>query len=106
MTLQASMAARLRVEGTFRLRSRTMFVVHGRILAGFLRVGQRITSLPGLDAPVAAVEYVRTATGRRENPAACFEYRDDDQLAAWEALDLVGQTIELETGTIDRQPSP
>ena len=46
-----------------------------------------------------------TATDRRENPAACFEYRDDDQLAAWEALDLVGQTIELETASIDRHPS-
>ena len=83
-----------------------MFVVHGRIVAGFLRVGQRIITPPGLDVPVAAVEYVRTATGRRENPAACFEYRDDHQLAAWEALDLVGQTIELETGSIDGHPSP
>ena len=100
------MSARLVVEGTFRLRSRAMFVVHGRILAGFLRAGQRIVAPPGLDAPVAAVEHVRTATGRRENPAACFEYRDDDQLAAWEALDLVGQTIELETGSSDRHPRP
>lgn len=70
--------------------------MHGRILEGFLRVGQRVTSPHALDSPVVAVEQVRTVTGRRENPAACFEYRDDEQLATWEGFNLVGQTLVFE----------
>jgi hypothetical protein len=90
------MPARLLVEGTFRLRSRELFVVHGRILQGFLRVGQHVVRPVGFDAPVVAIERVRTTSDRRENPAACFAYHDDAELTRWEQLGLVGQTIELD----------
>ena len=63
------MPARLRVEGTFRLKPRAMFVAHGRFVEGTIRVGQTVVAPMGIDAPVAAIEYVRTVTERRENPA-------------------------------------
>jgi hypothetical protein len=89
------MPAKLHIEGTFRLKPRAVFVVHGRLVEGTIRVGQRVIAPQGLDAPVIAIEYVRTVTGRRENPAVCFEYRDDEQYSVWESLQLVGQTLEL-----------
>jgi len=91
------MTARLLVEGSFALPSRRLFVAHGRILDGILRIGQRVRAPSGLDAPVAAVEFVLlSATAGRENPALAFAYQSEDQLSRWQALTLAGRTLELE----------
>ena len=39
-----------------------------------------------------------SASEGRENPALTFKYRDEAQLARWQALPLAGQTLELEDG--------
>ncbi|MGH8622639.1 MAG: hypothetical protein ACRET3_10910 [Burkholderiales bacterium] len=93
------MTARFLVEDVFRLTSRGIFVVHGRILEGTVRRGQRVQAPPGLDAPVDAIEVVLLSVNEgRENPALTFKYRDESQVARWQALGLVGQTLVLEDG--------
>jgi hypothetical protein len=93
------MSAHFLVEDTFPLSSRRLFVVHGRIVDGTVRRGQRVRAPSGLDAPVEAIEFMLLSVSPgRENPALVFRYRDVDQLAQWQALGLVGQTLELEDG--------
>ena len=90
------MSARFRVEDTFHIQTRSLFVAHGRILAGTIRAGQRVVAPTGLHAPVDSVEWVLlSATEGRENPALCFKYQNERELAQWLALDLAGQTLEL-----------
>jgi hypothetical protein len=90
------MSARFLVEDTFRIPSRQLFVAHGRILAGTISAGQHVTVPLGLDAPVDAIEWVLlSASEGRENPALCFRYRDEAELAQWQGLGLAGQTLEL-----------
>jgi hypothetical protein len=91
------MTARFLVEQSFPLRSRQLFVVHGQILDGVLRIGQSVRAPQGIDAPVAGVEFaLLSATEGRENPALTFRYGSDAQLARWQALALGGATLELE----------
>ena len=93
------MSARFRVADTFDVRVRSLFVAHGQIVTGAIRVGQRVISPAGLEAPVAAIEVVLlSATEGRENPALGFKYRDDAELARWQGLGLAGQTLELTDG--------
>jgi len=95
------MPARFLVEDTFRLSSRGVFVVHGRIVEGTIRVGQRVRAPWQLDAPVHSVEFVLlSASEGRENPALVFKYSDEAQLARWQALPLTGETLELEDGDV------
>jgi len=90
------MAARFRVEDTFEIASRGIFVAHGEILAGTVRSGQHVVTPPGLSAPVDAVESaLLSATGGRANVALCFRYRDREELARWQGLTLAGRTLEL-----------
>jgi hypothetical protein len=98
------MKARFLVEDTFVLASRGIFVVHGKILDGTVRRGQRVRAPRGVDAPIDSVEFLllsadegseNSALRFRENPALAFRYRDEVQLAAWQALALKGQTLEL-----------
>jgi hypothetical protein len=85
------------VEGTFVLRSRSLFIAHGNIVAGRVKAGQRPLAPMELDAVVDAVEFLlRSAGDGREGVALCFRYRDEDQLARWQDLELAGQTIHLE----------
>ncbi|MEA2761524.1 MAG: hypothetical protein QOD47_808 [Gemmatimonadaceae bacterium] len=93
------MSAHFLVEDTFRLASREIFVVHGRIVDGAVQRGQHVRVPSGLDAPVEAIEFVLlSASEGRENPALVFRYRDMDQLARWQALGLAGQMLELQDG--------
>ena len=93
------MTAQFLVEETFHLDSRGVFVVHGRILEGTVRRGQRVRAPVELDAPVDEVGFVLlSATEGRENPSLAFKYRDQAQLARWQALGLTGKTIELDDG--------
>ena len=100
------MSAHFLVEDTFRLARREIFVVHGRIVDGAVRSGQRVRAPSGLDAPVEAIEFVLLSVSPgRENPALVFRYRDVDELARWQALGLAGQTLELEDGgELSRDP--
>ena len=99
--LSLSILHREVVKNTVRLSSRGVFVVHGRIIDGTISRGQRVHRPPGLDAPVAGVEFVLlSASEGRENPALTFKYRDEAQLARGQALDLMGQTLELEDGDV------
>jgi hypothetical protein len=97
--LIVTMFAHFLVEETFSVSSRESFVVHGRIVDGVVRRGQRVRAPSGLDAPVEAIEFVLLSVSPgRENPALVFRYRDVDELARWQALGLTGQTLELEDG--------
>src|SRR4051812_23580063 len=87
--LIVTMFAHFLVEETFSVSSRESFVVHGRIVDGVVRRGQRVRAPSGLDAPVEAIEFVLLSVSPgRENPALVFRYRDVDKLARWQALDL------------------
>ena len=93
------MTARFLVEDSFPVRSRRIFVVHGQILDGVLRIGQRVRTPLGLDVPVSGVEFaLLSATAGRENPALTFTYESDAQLARWQALAMAGETLELADG--------
>lgn len=99
------MPARFAVEGTFQVVSRGLFVVYGRIADGTVRMGQRVRAPSGIDATVSAVEFVLlSATQGRENPALGLRYRDAGELARWQALNLTGQTLELEEDESEAEP--
>ena len=101
------MSARFRVEDTFLIPTRSIVVAHGQILAGTVYAGQRAVSANGFDAPVNAIEFVLlSATEGRENPALCFKYQSDIELAQWLALDLAGQTLELTDSGPERDRGP
>lgn len=90
------MSARFLVEGTFQVRSRRLFIVHGQVLDGTVRVGQVVERPDGLGAAVRAVKFaLLSAREGRENPALGFEYRDENELVRWQALALRGKTLEL-----------
>jgi len=90
------MPARFRVQDTFEIASRQIFVAHGEILAGTLRRGQHVVAPLGLSAPVDAIESVLlSGTEGRANVALCFRYRDRGELAQWQSLALTGRTLEL-----------
>ncbi len=93
------MTARFLVNATFNLSSRAVFVVHGQVLEGAVRRGQRVRAPEGLDAEVEQIEFVLISAQKgRENPALVFRYRDETQLARWQSLSLEGQTLVLEDG--------
>ena len=95
------MTARFLVEAAFPLSSRGVFVVHGQILDGIIRRGQRVQRPQGLDATVDEIGFVLISVNEgRENPSLAFKYQDDAQLARWEGLSLVGQTLLLEDGEL------
>ena len=95
-------SARFLVDGSLPIHGRRAFAVHGTILQGTVRAGQRVRAPHGLTALVASVEYILfSATEGRESPALVFEYRDEAELARWLALPLAGQTLELEDGATD-----
>jgi hypothetical protein len=97
------MLAHFLVEKTFSLSSCQLFVVHGTILDGVVRRGQRVRAPSGLDTPVEAIAFVLLSVSPgRENPALAFRYRDVAELARWQALGLAGRTLKLEDGELPR----
>ncbi|HEX6749797.1 MAG TPA: hypothetical protein VF092_21070 [Longimicrobium sp.] len=96
-TSAESPSARFRVNGVFSLRSRSIFVVHGEITEGTVRIGQRVLSPEALDAPVHALEFVLvSATTGQDDLALVFRFPDEETLARWTAAVEVGMEIVLE----------
>ena len=90
------MEARFRVHGSFPLRSRSVLAVYGAVSSGAVRAGQRVLAPPGLDAPVDAVEFVLVVARRgRAEPALCFRYETEPDLARWQALVPPGTELVL-----------
>ena len=82
------MNAQFLAKESFVIESRCIFVIHGEILAGTIRAGQRALSR-GFDARVDAVESVLLSAATGQAAAAlCFRFLDQSQLAQWQGLDL------------------
>jgi hypothetical protein len=86
-------SALFRVEETFAIHSRRLFVLVGEIVEGTVRTGMLVhVSLNGsvfVTAPVHGVEFV-DGPGRRSRIGLTVRYEDDDDLAFWRGLNIGG----------------
>jgi hypothetical protein len=89
-------SALFRVEETFAIHSRRLFVLVGEIVEGTVRTGMLVqVSLNGavfVTAPVSGVEFV-DGPGRRSRIGLTVRYEDDDDLAFWRGLNIGGGMI-------------
>ena len=90
------MSARFRVNGAFALRGRPVFVVHGEIVEGTVRPGQRVLSPAVLDTPVRSVESLtlRASEGIAD-VALVFDLPGEATLARWTATVQAGMEMQL-----------
>ena len=99
------MPARFRVDRTFGIRGRNVFVLCGHVLEGVVAPGQHIRRPPGLDAPLESVEAVRlSATAGEGCLGLTFRYSDGAQLASWHAIGFEGSIRELEGADAEQCP--
>ena len=87
------MSGRFLARGAFQSESRGLFVVHGALLDGMVRVGQ-IASAPGFKARVHGVEHVRL-NASEEDLALTFLPPSHGDVAGWIALQLAGGELTL-----------
>ena len=88
--------ARFRIERTFQIEIRRVFVLAGEVLDGTVRPGQRLVT-SRIDAPVASVESVLVSASTGLSwVGLTFRYESDEQLRRWTELKLEGSTIQLE----------
>ena len=99
MRLRCSMRkmAKFRVNDTFALESRRLFVLAGAILEGPIQAGM-IVSLPlnsslSIAGPIHSIEYARTTRG--EDVCLCIAYEDSDELAIWSGLNIQNETLDV-----------
>ena len=91
--------ARLRVNGTLTLASRSLFFLHGDIVAGEVRMGMVVTAgpahRPSFREPIHAVEAMDFRSERRAEVALGFRYIDAAELARWQSMAWEGVTLEV-----------
>ena len=90
--------SKLRVNDTFALESRRLFVLAGSIVEGQLRAGM-IVNVPlnsslVVSGQIHSVEFARRADGR-EDVCLCISYEDSDELGVWNALNVRNETLDV-----------
>jgi len=90
--------SKFRVNDTFALESRRLFVLAGSIVEGQIRAGM-IVNVPLnssllISGQIHSIEFVRR-TGGREDVCLCITYEDSDELGVWKALNLQNETLDV-----------
>jgi hypothetical protein len=89
---------KFRVNYTFALEARRLFVLAGSIVEGQIRAGMIVNaplnSLLVISGQIDSVEFARRAGGR-EDICLCITYENSDELAVWNALDIKNETLDV-----------
>ena len=90
--------SKLRVNDTFALESRRLFVLAGSIVEGQIRAGM-IVNVPlnsslVVSGQIHSVEFARRAGGE-EDVCLCISYEDSDELGVWNALNVRNETLDV-----------
>jgi hypothetical protein len=91
-----------RVNDTFALENRRLFVLAGEMAGGHIQAGM-IASVPlnsslSISGPIHSIEYARR-TGGREDVCLCIAYESSDELEIWNCLNLKTETVEVVPAT-------
>src|SRR5215470_9259429 len=90
--------SKFRVNDTFALESRRLFVLAGSIVEGHIRAGM-IVNVPLnssllISEQIHSVEFARRTDGR-EDVCLCITYEGSDELGVWKALNLQNETLDV-----------
>ncbi|XUM20306.1 hypothetical protein ACRAVF_22380 [Bradyrhizobium oligotrophicum S58] len=86
-----------RVDHSFAIESRRLFVLAGAIAEGQIQAGM-IVSVPlnsstSVSGPIHSIEYARSADG--EDVCLCIACEGSDELELWNALNLKNEIVEV-----------
>jgi uncharacterized protein (DUF1015 family) len=90
--------SKFRVNDTFALESRRLFVLAGSIVEGQIRAGM-IVDVPLnssllISGQIHSVEFVRR-TDEREDVCLCIAYEGSDELGVWNALNVQNEMLDV-----------
>src|SRR5262249_8957013 len=90
--------SKFRVNNTFALESRRLFVLAGSIVEGQIRAGM-IVKVPlnsslSISGQIHSVEFARRTDGR-EDVCLCITYEDPDEVDVWKSLNLRNETLDV-----------
>jgi hypothetical protein len=89
---------KFRVNDTFALEPRRLFVLAGSIIEGQIRAGMFVkvplNSSLLISGQIHSVEVARRTDGR-EDVCLCITYEDPDELAAWNDLNIQNETLDV-----------
>jgi uncharacterized protein (DUF1015 family) len=90
--------SKFRVNDTFALESRRLFVLAGSIVEGQIRAGM-IVNVPLnssllISGQIHSVEFVRR-TDEREDVCLCIAYEGSDELGVWNALNVQNEMLDV-----------
>jgi hypothetical protein len=90
--------SKFRVNDTFALESRRLFVLAGSIVEGQIRAGM-IVNVPlnsslVVSGQIHCVEFARRANGG-EDVCLCISYEDSDELGVWNTLNVQNETLDV-----------
>jgi len=90
--------SKFRVNDTFALESRQLFVLAGSIVEGQIRAGM-IVNVPLnssllISGAIHSIEFARRTDGR-EDVCLCITYEDSDELRVWNALNVQDEVLDV-----------
>jgi hypothetical protein len=90
--------SKFRVNDTFTLESRRLFVLAGSIVEGQIRAGMIVNAPLNssllISGQIHSVEFARRSGGR-DDVCLCIAYEDSDELGLWKALNLQNETLDV-----------
>ena len=90
--------SKFRVNDTFALESRQLFVLAGSIVEGQIRAGMIVNvsfnSSLVISEQIHSVEFCRGTDGR-EDVCLCITYEDSDELRVWNALNVQDEVLDV-----------
>ena len=89
--------SRFRVDHSFAIESRRLFVLAGTIAEGQIQAGMIVSvslnSSISVSGPIHSIEYARRADG--EDVCLCIACEDSGELELWNSLNLKNETLEV-----------
>ncbi len=90
--------SKFRVNDTFALESRRLFVLAGSIVEGQIQAGLivniSLNSSLLISGQIHSVQFARRTDGR-EDVCLCITYGDSDELSMWNALNVQNETLDV-----------
>jgi uncharacterized protein (DUF1015 family) len=89
--------SKFRVNSTFVLESRRLFVLAGSIAEGQIRTGMivnvQLDSSPPIAGKIRSIEFMRTEG--REDICLCIAYESSDELKMWKVLNIQNEILDV-----------
>jgi hypothetical protein len=88
--------SKFRVNDTFAVERRRLFVLAGSIAEGQIRAGMivNVALNSSISRQIQSIEFARRAGGR-EDVCLCIAYESSDELKVWKALNIQNETLDI-----------